>query len=272
MKSQLRRGLTVVIALLLTATTYGISDVALAKTTDASDLWWVPTESGWGIQLVEEETTIFATIYVYGPDDKPTWYTALMSHQGAGTFTWSGTLNATTGPWFGAVPYNPGQVTVTPVGVMTFVLTTVGRGTLTYSVNGTNIVKQIERFTLVNQDFSGTYAGTLSLKGNGLPCPPALDTPGTPATFKITQSGSAVTIVSQTSTDTCTVNGGYGQFGHFGDVNGSYTCASGDSGTAAVFEMAISFYEFRARTTTTSVTGCVTKGYVDGLNQPPPAQ
>jgi hypothetical protein len=73
---------------------------AAAKTTDESDIWSVVGEDGWAIQLIQNDNTIFATLYVYGPDGLPTWFTATLLYQGS--FNWSGTLYGTTGPWFGA--------------------------------------------------------------------------------------------------------------------------------------------------------------------------
>ncbi len=35
-----------------------------AVTTDVSDLWWNPSESGWGMQLVQEGNFVFATVFV----------------------------------------------------------------------------------------------------------------------------------------------------------------------------------------------------------------
>src|SRR5438874_11791280 len=99
---------------LLVASLGAAPNRASAKTTDQSDLWWIPTESGWGIQFVQEETTIFATMFVYGPDGNPTWYVATMDY--VGFLTWTGKLYATTGPWFGTIPFNPNTVTVTAVG------------------------------------------------------------------------------------------------------------------------------------------------------------
>lgn len=86
---------------LLLATACILAPAALAKTTDYSDLWWISTESGWGIQLVQQNNTIFATMFVYGPDGQPAWYSATLFYRGTNTFTWSGTLYKTTGPWFG---------------------------------------------------------------------------------------------------------------------------------------------------------------------------
>jgi hypothetical protein len=243
---------------------------ATAKTTDQSDLWWIPTESGWGIQFVEEETTIFATMFVYGPDEQPTWYVATLTYQGS--LVWAGTLYATSGPWFGTVPFDPNTVTVTAVGTMSLSAPFINQATLIYIVNGVQVVKQIQRQTLVFQNFTGQYAGMLSLQGTGLACDPSRNTNAAPVNVQITHNAQAITIVTQTASDSCTFPGTYTQGGHFGHVSGGYVCASGDSGTFTIIEMAVSFYDFRARTVLNSNSGCTLKGYIDGLLQPPPAQ
>ena len=63
-------------------------------TTDQSDLWWIPSEAGWGMQLVQRGSIIFATLFVYGPSSGPTWYTATLD--AAPNLTWSGDLYAAT--------------------------------------------------------------------------------------------------------------------------------------------------------------------------------
>jgi hypothetical protein len=240
---------------------------AAVSTSDASDIYWTPSESGWGIQFVEQDSTIFATMYVYGPDGKPTWYSATLTIEEFPTFT--GTLYATTGPWFGTVPFDPTQVTRTPVGTMTFNGSDVRFGSLVYTVNGLQVNKQIQRVTFATENFAGAYIGTLRQQGlaNGVPCNPPVSNPGIPTNFQITQNGAAMTIVAQTSADTCTFPGTFGQSGHFGDVVGNYTCASGDQGTFQFFEMAASFYDFRARTLVRSASGCTINGFADGLRQ-----
>ena len=45
---------------------------ATSFTTDQSDLWYIPAESGWGMQLVQRDGVIFATLYVYDINNKPT--------------------------------------------------------------------------------------------------------------------------------------------------------------------------------------------------------
>lgn len=77
-------------------------------TTDQRDLWYIAAESGWGIQLIQRGSVIFATMFVYGPDGTPTWYVATMGY--VGSYVWTGDLYTTSGPWFGAVPFDPATV------------------------------------------------------------------------------------------------------------------------------------------------------------------
>lgn len=245
--------------------------LAASTTTDQSDLWWIPSESGWGIQFVQEERTIFATMFVYGANGQPTWYTATMA-EAAGTLKWSGTLYATTGPWFGAVPFDPATVTITPVGTMTFDGALIQSGTLTYSVNGVQVTKSIVRETLKAIDFSGSYSGVLSQQGTGASCIASANTASTPVTFGIVEAGSSASITSTSQAGgTCTFVGTYTQSGHFGRIAGNYTCSNGDAGTFKFFEMAASYYGMRARTQLVSQSGCTLNGYVTGLVQPPPS-
>jgi hypothetical protein len=260
----------VTLMVLLAASLGGAPNPASAKTTDESDLWWIPTESGWGIQFVQEEDTIFATMFVYGPDGKPTWYVATLNY--LGSLTWTGTLYATTGPWFGTVPFDPTSVVGTPIGTMNLSVPLVNQAMLTYTVSGVTVVKVIQRQTLVSLNFNGLYNGTLSQTGTGLTCNQGANTNAAPAGVQITQTGPTMTVTTQTNTDICTFSGSYTQGGHFGRVAGVYNCASGDSGTFTIFEMAVSFYDFRARTLLNSNSGCTIKGYINGLKQPPPPQ
>src|SRR5438270_9660713 len=104
---------------LLTAASFFASPAySTSFSVDQSDLYYITAESGWGIQLVQRGSVIFATMFVYGPSGAPTWYVATMdSTDGA---TWTGDLLATTGPYFATVPFNPLSVTVTKVGTMTW--------------------------------------------------------------------------------------------------------------------------------------------------------
>ena len=86
--------------------------------TDGTDLYWNPNESGWGLQVVQEADVIFVTLYVYDPGN-PIWYTGTGIAQTNSTSIWAGDLYQTTGPWFGAPVFNPALVTTTKVGTLT---------------------------------------------------------------------------------------------------------------------------------------------------------
>ena len=127
-------------------------------TTDVTDLWWPDAEPGWGIQLVQNRAVVFATLYVYGPTGSPTFYVATLENPPGGTTgVWTGTLYATTGPWFGGA-FNPAAVIETAVGTMTFALTGIGIGTLEYTVGATSVSKTVNRQPLRFEDNAGTYA------------------------------------------------------------------------------------------------------------------
>src|SRR6185437_13824248 len=135
---------------------------ATSFSTDQSDLYYIGAESGWGMQLVQRGSVIFATLFVYGPNGAPTWYVATMHPTGA-PFQWSGDLYSTTGPWFGTVPFNPANVTPTLVGTMTWTAQTVETGNVSYTVNGVAVSKNVVRHTLVFDDLNGHYVGAFHL-------------------------------------------------------------------------------------------------------------
>jgi len=60
---------------------------AAATANEVADLWWNASESGWGIQLSQQHETVFATMYVYGPDGSPDFYVAVLDP--ASAVAWS---------------------------------------------------------------------------------------------------------------------------------------------------------------------------------------
>jgi hypothetical protein len=108
-----------------------------------SDLWWSPTESGWGLTISQQSNgTFFAVWFVYGTDGKPIWYVTPGDWIGADLV--SGTVYRTTGPYFGGA-FNPANVAVTPAGTATFQFTDFSHASFTYTVDGVTATKAIER-------------------------------------------------------------------------------------------------------------------------------
>jgi len=132
---------------------------AARAATDYSDIWWNPAESGWGINLVQNASVIFATFFIYAEGGTPTWYVAVLYDDGTGRF--SGDVAAAKGTFFNA-PWEPGNASAGVVGTAFFIpsRTTTYQATLSYEVkNVGSATKAIERQTLVSIPLGGTFSG-----------------------------------------------------------------------------------------------------------------
>jgi len=112
---------------------------------DFTDLWWNPSESGWGLNLIQHPNgIIFAIWYTYDTNGKMTWY-----HVPTGTWTdsmtYTGTLYAVAGPAFSVNPFNAANVKRTPVGNATLSFASSSSGTWSYTVDGVSGSKPISR-------------------------------------------------------------------------------------------------------------------------------
>lgn len=109
-----------------------------------SDLWWNPSESGWGIGIHQHiSDTIFATWFVYGVDGKPLWY-VMPEGEWTTPQTYSGPIYRTTGPYF-AGPFNASAVVPTLAGSGTLLFLAYDQARFTYSVDGVMSQKEIQR-------------------------------------------------------------------------------------------------------------------------------
>jgi hypothetical protein len=196
-----------------------------AAAVDWTDLWWNSLENGWGVNFVQANDFIFATFFVYGPNQQPTWVTAQMSVDANGI--WSGPLYQTTGPYYGGV-WDSTQRTTTQVGTATFSPATSYSGTLTYNVNNVNVSKPITRQTLKTIPLGGNYFGGLtSIFTN---CTDANNN-GTENLFinvTVTQvPGGNLKIDFGNSTSACTIQGNYTQDGQLYRIPGAaYFCGT----------------------------------------------
>lgn len=238
---------------------------ATSANTDLTDIWWNPAESGWGMQMVNTGTFVFATLYVYGTNGQPTWATAELRKTSADLTTYSGPLYLSTGPYFGG-PFNPNAVAGRPAGTMTFVLSTVSVGQLTYSVDGVVVVKAVQRQPLTFDNYNGSYLVTVTQTSESCLNPANNGTVTANRTLNITQSGSSMVAVSNGNGVTCTTSGTFTQLGRMGRLQGNYSCTTGEIGTAVILEMSNVPYMFTARLQSQSSNlGCVTEGEVAGL-------
>jgi hypothetical protein len=142
-----------------------------AEALEYTDVYFNPAEPGWGVFLVQSDTTQFLAFFIYGSDGKPTWYTAQLANDGTGNYT--GALYAITGTYFA----NPWQgYNIGPAGTASFKPTDIYHATLTYTVNGVGTVtKTIERQTLTPYVLAGNYSGSMSGSISGCTDPASND-------------------------------------------------------------------------------------------------
>jgi hypothetical protein len=107
------------------------------------DLWWNPSESGWGLNLAHQGDILFATLFTYAAGGRGAWFVMSNGVRKSGTASFTGTLYRTTGPAFNASPWT--GATPTAVGTMTLNFTQGNRGTLQYSIDGVSVTKSIQR-------------------------------------------------------------------------------------------------------------------------------
>src|SRR5438067_6405729 len=202
-------------------------DAPSARAADYTDLWWVPAESGWGVNVVQTDNFMFLTFFIYGQDRKPTWYTADLTLDSSGAF--SGGLYATTGTYY-AQAWNPGDAgAVLQVGNASFrpSLINAYQATLTYVVNGIGtITKNIERQPLTPPLIGGQYTGGLSAVQTS--CANSSNNGAYKATYdlQVTQTtAGAATFVFTYPTYACTLTGTLAQHGRQYAISGAdYRC------------------------------------------------
>jgi hypothetical protein len=122
----------------------------LVHAVNYSDIWWNPSESGWGVTIADHETQLVAIWYTYDTDGSPMWFSV-----DGGTFNsnhtfFSGDLYRSTGPSFDG-PFNPAAVTRTKVGNATFDFSPGGQtANFTWTVGSLTRSRLIQRLPFGN--------------------------------------------------------------------------------------------------------------------------
>jgi hypothetical protein len=204
---------------------------ATTHSTDYTDLWFLPAESGWGVNVIQQYDIVFATFFVYAADGTPRWFVApdtrsVASAPGQNTFT--GRLYSTTGTYYGSPWAGTSNADVGPV---TFSFTSATTGTVSYTVNGVPVTKSIVRQTWRGNLLTGNYIGGTTANGtncrNGVTNGPILIhgelTIGHSNFFNPTFRVDFFTGAG--APGTCTYTGAYSQEGRMGRVNGgTFSC------------------------------------------------
>jgi len=232
---------------------------------DVSDLWFNPAESGWGINLAQQGDMVFATLFVYGRDGRPHWYSAssMKGTRGSGRdVSFSGVLAESFGPT------QPGgfiasEVVRREVGSITFQTRGDNRADLTYSVDGVTVTKQVERLTMKATDASGEYTSDMVLG-----CFDAYNI-NAPAALRILQSGTSFSMEASASGSSCTYTGTPQWRGRIMGVNGTFSCRNGWQGTFEISDMNVTYQGFVARLAQSGMssgTSCTRERHIGGVS------
>ena len=246
-------------AVLLATLAFATPAAATTYSTDYTDLWFNTGEQGWGVNVIQQGNTLFATLFVYGASGNPTWFVASdVEPSPAGSQTsFTGVLYQASGPFFGLGSFNPGAVGRQAVGAITFTFGSATTGTMQYTVNGNLFTKTITRQTWRYNDLTGNYVGGFTAQasncGNGV-------TNGAVLVFdslQVQQSGAQATLSlsyynGAGAAVQCTFSGLYSQSGQLGSVAGDWGCAFSDntpttSGTYSITEIAASANGFNGK-------------------------
>lgn len=259
------------IATVALLTGFALPASATSTGIDYTDQWWGgQSESGWGVNFIEQGTTIFATLFVYGPDGTPRWFVSTM--ESGGTTSFSGDLYSTTGTYYGTNPFNS-NIGVTKVGTMAVNFVSAYGGSLQYVVNGVTVNKTVIRQSFRNNNIGGAYMGglaaTASNCGNGVPNGPFFMNGG----VVVTQTAQNVSMVvdfynSAGQPVACTFTGALVAQGVLGQItNGSFSCNGSTPGNFNLDNMSMTQDGFSG-VFTGKDQSCTYNGWFGGIKAP----
>lgn len=109
--------------------------MVLLPGTNVQDMWWSPSQNGWGMSLVAHGDTVFAALYVYDDSGLPRWYVMPAATWSMSHTVLAGSLYAPTGSPFFA--YDASRLKVgSPVGALTITFQDYNDAIVDYSIDG----------------------------------------------------------------------------------------------------------------------------------------
>lgn len=257
------------VALLLVS----LAGSATTATVDYTDLWWNPDESGWGMQLVQQDNVIVATLFLYDPSGAPTWALANLTLASGGPVSsgdiFSGDLYVTNGPYYGAVPFDPTTVLARKAGTMTF-STQGGGNQIVYSIDGIQVTKNVVRQLFRYEHISGRYVLSATLRADLCSNPANSGTVSGEMMLNIVQSetGASGSFTFPNGSSCTLSNSGYSQEGRFGTLFGNFSCTSGEAGFIDFTDISsrVGAISGRIVGNSTGTFGCIYNGRFGGVD------
>lgn len=227
-----------------------------------TDGWWVPSESGWGVSILQLGSSMALMFYIFDEDEQPVWYRGVATNS-SNPARFEGQMLKDTGtpyrePVFGPIP-GP-----TVVGTVSLTPKTLYDAQLSYTINGTTSTKQLTRITFSPERFDGVFSSVVTARING--CQKSGDFSGA-VLANATLNGSDLTLSLDTQNvqgGSCVIGGTFTQKGRLGQVaNGTYICSDNTTGSVNIDGWETSNGSFSALITTSS-GGCTESGRIVG--------
>lgn len=111
-------------------------------TTDYTDMWWNASESGWGLSVTQQFSTLFLAWYTYDAQRNPTWFVAPNCVLSGNTCT--SQLFRVSGGSALTSPWTP-QLNSAAAGSVTLEFGNSGAATMRYTIDGTAATRNITR-------------------------------------------------------------------------------------------------------------------------------
>jgi hypothetical protein len=124
------------------------------------DMWWNPTESGWGMSLIQHNDGLFAALYIYDSAGNPTWVVMPNGSWDSSHTIYSGAIYEPKGTPF--YNYDAQRLQIgTALGSLTITFHDANNATLDYTIRDAS-----------GNDISGTKFVTREIFANGPATPP----------------------------------------------------------------------------------------------------
>jgi hypothetical protein len=233
------------------------------------DWWWNPAQSGMGLNIGQQNDTIFVAWFNYGDDTKASFLTMGGVLNGN---TLTGTLYRGTGPVPGP-NYNPAQVKQTAVGTATLNFNTNNDATLTYSYDNKGGTMALQRFSFASPNLNQTWTVVQTYTTNNC-ANPSLNGSTTNVRNLKGQQGAGnnftLAITDLDGTTRCNAALAFQPAGSKGVAVGSATCYDGSSANITFDDMSVQAGYLNLAFTATNMTedrSCIQKGNWSGIAQ-----
>ena len=113
---------------------------------DYSDLWWAPTESGWGLTLVQRPGARLAgVLFIYAADGSASWFLLAQMRWPDAATTTGRLLRTRAGAGFPAASFDPATLSLADSGEITLRFSSTSTAELEFTIDGLRYRRAIER-------------------------------------------------------------------------------------------------------------------------------